>query len=84
MNERTYRDRARIVKYMNYLVVSMNNEDAYYEHWIHLVPDCADDEDFDEIAHDDELYGEVCKLFRELMGLYGADGFYAFMDEKAF
>lgn len=84
MNERTYRDRAKIVKCMNYLVVSMNNENAYYEHWIYLVPDCADDEDFDEIARDNELYAEVCNLFRELMGLYGADGFYAFMDEKAF
>lgn len=84
MTEQTYRDRARIVKCMNYIVVSMNNEAAYYGAWIYTVPDCADDEDFEEIARDEELYGEVCNLFRELMGLYGADGFYAFMDSKAF
>ena len=84
MLEVTFKDRVKTLVNMDYLVTRLNNENAYYGHWVYLVPDDACIEDFEEIARDDELYGEVCKLFRELMGLYGADGFYAFMDEKAF
>lgn len=84
MNEHTYRDRAKIVKCMDYLIASLNNEEAYYGHWLYLVPDGADDEDFANIAHDEDLYGEVCELFRVIMAGYGSDGFYAFMDFKAF
>ena len=84
MNEHTYRDRAKIVKCMDYLIASLNNEEAYYGHWLYLVPDGADDEDFDDIAHDEQLYGEVCELFRVIMAAYGSDGFYAFMDVQAF
>lgn len=69
---------------MDYLVRSLNDEAAYYQHCINLVPDEATIEDYTDIAEDDDLYSDTCKLFRSLLARYGSDGFYAWQDYKAF
>lgn len=84
MNECTLKDRTKIVECMDYLIRSLNNESAYYQNWIYLVPDEATVEDYADIAEDDELYGETCKLFRSLLKHYGPDGFYARDDSGVF
>ncbi|MCD8371858.1 MAG: hypothetical protein LUD27_00965 [Clostridia bacterium] len=47
-------DMADIVEAMNTIVKGMNDETAYFENWIDLVPDEASREDFEEIAKDKE------------------------------
>ena len=79
----THRNRIAILKAMHTLIVYANDESAYME-WIYLVPDAPDEDDFDDIAQDDDLYGECCVLFRKLMKKYGDSGFYAMGDHKAF
>lgn len=67
--------RRRIVTAMNEIVCSLNNEDAYSE-WITIVPDMADEDDFEYIAQEDELYTDSAKLFLRLMKDYAKDGIY--------
>ena len=84
LEQATVEDRFTTMKAMNFLVKSLNNEDAYFEYWIELVPDEATEEDLMYIALDDELYGESCGLFRKLINKYGRDGFYACGDKEAY
>ena len=79
----THESRMQLIKAMHIVVCSMNDEEAYAR-WIYLVPDCATVDDFDDIAHDDDLYGDCCDLFRELVQEYGKSGFYSIGDYKAF
>lgn len=79
----THRKRVEILKAMHTIIVNTNDEDAYMR-WIYLVPDEPEEDDFDDIAQDDDLYGECCVLFRSLMKEYGESGFYAIGDYKAF
>lgn len=67
--------RRRIVTAMNEIVISLNNEDAYSE-WIAVVPDMANDDDFEYIAQEDELYTDATKLFLRIMKDYADDGIY--------
>ena len=66
-----------ILKAMNLLVKSMNDEDAYAE-WICTIPDQADDEDLMEIAADEDesVYCEACHDFRRICNRYLCDGIY--------
>lgn len=79
----THESRMQLIKAMHIVVCSMNDEEAY-EKWIYLVPDCATADDFDDIAQDDDLYGDCCDLFRELVQGYGKSGFYSIGDYRAF
>lgn len=54
------------IKAMNDIMVEANDENIYMS-WIYLVPDCADDEDFADIAVDDNLYNECFDLFIKLI-----------------
>lgn len=80
---KTHESRFQLIQAMHTIVCSINDESAYYR-WIRLVPDCATDDDFDDIAQDDDLYGDCCGLFRELIKEYGKSGFYSIGDYKAF
>lgn len=75
-------ERAEHMKAMHSIIQTMNNEDAYME-WIYLVPDGATEEDFIDIADDDDMFDEACRLFCTLIRRYGKDGFY-FGSSKAF
>lgn len=55
---------------MHELMCQANNEFIYLE-WIGTVPDEATEEDFKDIALDDELYNECFDLFVQLIAKKG-------------
>ena len=63
-----YFERKTALTYMDYLVRMLNDESFYWGIWTHVVPDEATDEDFDFIAHDEELWQLVCEKFCKIMG----------------
>lgn len=60
-----YAKRFRLLKAMNTIMYSANDEDIYYA-WIETVPDEATDEELFEIVHDNEIYVEACNEFSRL------------------
>jgi hypothetical protein len=58
---------------MNEYVKCMNDEDAYYNHWICIVPDECTEEDLEDIAEDDESFNDVVECFAALVKEYGDD-----------
>lgn len=75
------KEKYELVKAMNAIVKSLNNEEAYYNHWIDIVPDEADDDDLYDIAIDEELFNDTVKLFKRNMREYLKDGIYVGGDE---
>ena len=58
---------AMLVKKMdNYLRQKINNGEIFIN-WLYLVPDQADDIDYQDIANDDEHFRRVLKLFARLL-----------------
>lgn len=76
MNKAELMERYNIVKSMDTIVKSVNDEDAYYRHWLYIVPDCADDGDYLSIAEDDELFADTAKSFLGIMKRYAESGLY--------
>lgn len=80
-----------LVKAMNTVVMALNHEGAYYDRWIYVVPDCATDEDFLDIAEDGELFEDAIRCFGGIMKDYSQSGIYIgnklypleYPDEKA-
>lgn len=70
------KEKYELVKAMNTIVKSLNNEEAYYNHWIYIVPDGADDDDLYDIATDEELFNDTVKCFKRNMREYLKDGIY--------
>lgn len=68
-------DRTEHVKAMNLVIRNMNDETAYMS-WINWVPDRATELDCVDVADDDELFDDVCAMFRYLIRDYGKHGFY--------
>lgn len=71
--------RYNIVKGMHEIICAMNNEDAYFR-WIYIVPDCATDEDLQEIAASDTLFADTVAAFKRIYTAYADDGL--FVDRK--
>lgn len=72
-------ERYEAIKAMNTLVKCLNNEEAYYDRWIYIVPDEASDEELMEIAseaYQEDTFKESSILFLQLMNEYGSDGLY--------
>ena len=70
-------EKFELLKAMNTIVKSLNNEEAYYGDWIYIVPDEADDEELQEIAfEDEETFVDAVKSFKRCMKHYLKDGFY--------
>lgn len=69
------KERAEFVQSMNNVVKHLNDENAYM-HWITVVPDEAEQADFDDIADDEELFDEVVYLFKNIMERYLKNGIY--------
>ena len=67
--------RIDLIRGMNAIVISMNNENAYMR-WINIVPDQCDDDDLEYIAESDELFTETVQLFVKIMKWYLKDGLY--------
>lgn len=62
-------DRKTILKHMHEIIRNINDERAY-GWWIMVVPDCATEEDFDDIAEDAELCTDICELFGKIIHYY--------------
>lgn len=65
--------RANMLGGMNEYVKCFNDETAYYDYWILLVPDECTEEDLMDIAESEESFNEVCVLFGKLIKAYGND-----------
>ena len=72
MNDRKF----ELVRSMNTIVTALNNEEPYYQRWIDIVPDCASDEDFRDIAENEELFKDTVDCFKGIMKDYLKDGIY--------
>lgn len=58
---------AMLVKNMdNYLRQKINNGEIFIN-WLYLVPDGADDIDYQDISEDSEQFNRVLKLFARLL-----------------
>lgn len=65
--------RMNLVGGMNEYIKCLNDETAYYNYWIELVPDEATEDDLQDIAESDELFNETCELFGKLIKRFGDD-----------
>nr|DAO66687.1 MAG TPA: hypothetical protein [Caudoviricetes sp.] len=70
------KDRVRVLKAMHTLMLAMNDEGAYLS-WISLVPDGVTDDEFEEIADNEQYFGDCVNLFRKLWRQYNKSGVYA-------
>lgn len=82
---------AKLLISMNTIVKAINDEGAYYNAWICLIPDEADDEELEDIANNQEdIFEEACVLFTEIMnskrykesGLYVDGKVYELVEEE--
>lgn len=65
--------RMNLVGGMNEYMSCINDETAYYDYWIQVVPDECTEDDLESIAESDELFNDVCKLFGFIIRHYGED-----------
>lgn len=65
-----------LLKAMNLIVSSMNNEEAYDGAWLYTWPDGADDDEIREMAEDAEYFDDVAAAFFRVCKVYGKDGLY--------
>ena len=63
--------RMNLVGGMNEYMSCINDETAYYDYWIEVVPDECTEDDLESIAENDELFNDVCKLFGFIIRHYG-------------
>ena len=69
-------ERFDVLKGMDTIIKSMNDESAYTA-WIHIIPDEADDDELMEIAEEDEeSFKYACNLFAKLVRKYMKYGLY--------
>lgn len=66
----TRKARINQLKAMHNLMCEANDEGIYMT-WIYLMPDCPSEEDFIDIASDDEQYNECFDLFVKLIAKNG-------------
>lgn len=71
-------DRFENLKAMNTLVKSLNDELAYYDNWIYIIPDDVDDEELMSIAEDNdpEIYDAAVRCFIRIFKRYSKYGLY--------
>lgn len=68
--DQTIKSRVQQLKKWNEEIMNIDDEEAYYGHWILIVPDEATQEDFEEMAEDLEFYEEVKELYTKLIKLF--------------
>lgn len=66
----TIKKRVGLLKGMHEYVLGHISDEEAYMTWILLVPDEPDEEDFQNIAEDDELWEESCELFSRVVRSY--------------
>ena len=75
MNDIERKTNRELLMAMNRIVLYMNDERAY-EVWIYVVPDGADEDDFDEMAGDTHMMDAICSMFRDIVERYGYAGWF--------
>ena len=73
MTEQIKQSRVDDLKAMDRLMRSMNNEEAFMN-WIVIFPDGATEEDYADIAEDEEQFEECVLEFLSVMKRYMKDG----------
>lgn len=73
MNQQIKESRIADLKAMDRLMRSMNNEEAFMA-WIVIFPDGASEEDYADIAEDEEQFEECVLEFLSVMKRYMKDG----------
>lgn len=82
VKEMKVKNRLECIKAMHTLMLNLNDEEPYYNRWIYIVPDGADDSDFEYIAEDEETFEMAvncfCSVFKNIHfhGLHIADQVY--------
>lgn len=66
MNKITLNYRANQLKVMHEFMCLANDEELYAS-WIVYMPDGATEQDFIDIAEDDDLYKDIVKSFKRLV-----------------
>lgn len=68
-------ERFEALKAMNLLAKLCNDEGFYYNHWIYIIPDEADDDELLEIAESDEdTYSDAVRCFINKFHKYAQEG----------
>lgn len=73
--EDAFEARLSDIKIMHEIMLSMNNEDAYFS-WIYTMPDEPTQEDFEDFASDENDYLDLCNTFARIYNRYKKDGLY--------
>lgn len=68
--------RIELLRAMNIVALTCNNEDCIDNFWLYVMPDDADDDDFDFIANDDEEFNHVCEAFSKMIEMLHREGMY--------
>lgn len=66
-SEMTNNERITQLRIMHKFMTNSNDEELYMQWVAGGVPDCPSDDDFENIAGDDELYSGCCNLFTDLV-----------------
>ena len=64
-----------LLRGMNAIIISMNDEDAYSE-WIFTCPDCVTEDDFEDMADDQYTMNECIKEFMRIYKKYSKYGLF--------
>lgn len=68
-------ERFEVLKAMNLLAKVTNNEEFYYNHWIYIIPDEADDDELLDIATEDvDTFNDAVACFLDHWDEYALDG----------
>lgn len=70
------RDRFENLSAMNTLIKSLNDENAYFNHWVYIVPDGADEEELLCIAEDELQFANAAACFIWCMKRYTRKGLF--------
>ena len=65
--ERKSIERVAQLKVMHKFMSSSNDEELYMRWIVGGIPDCPSEDDFENVADDEELYTDCCNLFTELV-----------------
>lgn len=73
--EKAALERYEVLKAMNLMAMLCNDEGFYYNHWIYIIPDGADDDELLDIArYDEDTYSDAVRCFLNNFHKYAQEG----------
>ena len=70
MSSENCKERIRKLKAMDYILRTAEDEQVTIAWLMGGVPDDADEDDFESIAAEDEVYYDICECFSRLVSAY--------------